>query len=76
MGRRGWLLQGSEGIFPPPSPLALGPGVQEGTWPWMGPSSGGGPRPMPVCVLGEAGRAGGGDRQGLKVPIYSHRGEQ
>lgn len=41
-----------------------------------GPKLSGGPRPTPACELGEAGRAGGGDRWGPKVPIYSHRGEQ
>lgn len=41
-----------------------------------GPELSVGPRPMPARVPGEAGRAGGGDRRGPKVPIYSHRGEQ
>lgn len=35
-----------------------------------------GPRPAPAQSAWEAGRAGGGDRRGLKVSIYSHRGEQ
>lgn len=48
-----------------PSPSALGPGIQEGTWPWMGPA-----QRLPVC-LGSR-QVGGGDRRGLKVPIYSH----
>lgn len=48
-----------------PSPSALGPGIQEGTWPWKGPA-----QRLPVC-LGSR-QVGGGDRRGLKVPIYSH----
>ena len=42
--------------LPHPSPLALGPGVQEGTWPWMGPSSRWGPPHACPCA--------GGSRQG------------
>lgn len=57
-----------------PAPSALGPGIQEGTWPWMGRELLGPAPRLPWAW--EAGRAGGGDRRGLKVPIYSHWAEQ